>query len=51
MATTTGMAIRHYKKRSLRITVLTPTALWNLRVRPWQIILPWLRLSNRATKS
>ena len=50
-AATTGMAIRLYKNPSPRITALTPTALWNLRAPPWQIILPWLRFSNRAMKS
>ena len=51
MAATTDTAIRRCKKQSPHITVLIPTALWNLRAPPWQIILPWLRLSNRVTKS
>ena len=48
---TTATAILLYKERSPRITVSIQTALWNPRELPWQIILPWLRFSNRATES
>src|SRR6058998_3330209 len=39
------------QKPSPRITVSIRTALWNPQELPWQIILPWLRSSNRGTKS